>query len=84
MRDGSPITHAGQFKQPVLMFHGTDDRNVAFDESRRMQAALKAAGAQSELVTYEDRDHQLDDSAVRADMLRKSDEFLRHALGMSP
>ncbi len=84
MREGSPITHAAQFKQPVLMFHGTQDRNVSYDESRHMQAALKAAGAQSELVTYEDRDHQLDDSAVRTDMLRKSDAFLRHAFGMSP
>ncbi|HEY6455921.1 MAG TPA: S9 family peptidase [Steroidobacteraceae bacterium] len=84
MRDGSPLTHARQFKQPVLMFHGTLDRNVSFDESRRMQAALKAAGAQSELVTYEDRDHQLDDSGVRTDMLRKSDAFLRHAFGMGP
>ena len=84
MRAGSPITHVAQFQQPVLMFHGTNDRNVGFEESRRMQAALKAAGAQSELVSYEDRDHQLDDSGVRADMLRKSDAFLRHAFGMSP
>jgi dipeptidyl aminopeptidase/acylaminoacyl peptidase len=84
MRDGSPITHAGQFKQPVLIFHGTNDRNVSYEESRHMQAALKSAGVQSTLVTYEDRDHQLDDSADRADMLRKSDAFLRHAFGMSP
>ncbi len=84
MREGSPITHAAQFKQPVLMFHGTQDRNVSYDESRHMQAVLKSAGVQSELVTYEDRDHQLDDSAVRTDMLRKSDAFLRHAFGMSP
>jgi dipeptidyl aminopeptidase/acylaminoacyl peptidase len=83
MRDGSPINHADKFKQPVLLFHGTTDRNVAVDESRKMADALKAAGAHVQLVTFEDRDHQLDDSAVRTDLLRQSDAFLRNAFGMS-
>ena len=34
------------------------------------------------LVTFEDLDHQLDDSAAKADMLRRSDAFLRKAFGM--
>jgi dipeptidyl aminopeptidase/acylaminoacyl peptidase len=83
MHDGSPINHIDKFKQPVLLFHGTFDRNVSVEESRRMAYALKAAGVQCDLVTYEDHDHSLDDSDVRADMLRKSDAFLRHAFGMS-
>jgi dienelactone hydrolase len=80
----SPISHADKFKQPVMLFHGTFDRNVAADESTKLAAALKAAGAQCDVVTYEDDDHALEDSEVRADMLRKSDAFLRHAFGMSP
>jgi dipeptidyl aminopeptidase/acylaminoacyl peptidase len=84
MRDGSPISHVAQFKQPVLIFHGTTDRNVSVEESKHMDAALKAAGAKSQLVIFEDRDHQLEDSAVRADMLRQSDAFLRRSFGMSP
>jgi len=47
-----------------------------------MDARLKAAGAQSTLVTWDDLDHQLDDSAARAEMLRRSDAFLRKAFGM--
>jgi dipeptidyl aminopeptidase/acylaminoacyl peptidase len=84
VREGSPITHASQFKQPVLIFHGTSDREVAIVESIRMTDALKAAGVQSELVTYPDLDDQLEDSAARTDMLRRSDAFLRHAFGISP
>ena len=83
MREGSPIMHADKFRQPVLIFHGTTDRNVSVQQSRRMEQALKAAGAQCELVIYPDRDHQLEDAEVRADMLRRSDAFLRHAFGMS-
>ena len=35
-----------------------------------------------ELVTWQDLDHYLEDSAARAEMLRKSDAFLRQALGL--
>ncbi len=80
----SPLSHVDKFKQPVMLFHGTFDRHVAVDESTRLAAALKGAGAPCDVVTYEDDDHALEDSAVRADMLRKSDAFLRHAFGMSP
>jgi len=84
MRDGSPINHVDKFKQPVLLFHGTLDRNVSVEESRHMAEALKGAGAKCDLVTYEDHDHNLEDSEVRADLLRKSDAFLRQAFGMTP
>ena len=84
MTEGSPVNHANKFKQPVLIFHGTADRNVNVDESRRMADALKSAHMSCELVTFEDRDHQLEDSEVRTAMLRRSDAFLRKAFGMSP
>ncbi|MEJ0007820.1 MAG: alpha/beta fold hydrolase [Steroidobacteraceae bacterium] len=83
MHDGSPIAHAAQFKQPVMFFHGTSDINVSVEQSKNMNAALKAAGAHSDLVIFEDHDHQLEDSIVRIDMLRQSDAFLRRSLGMS-
>ncbi len=82
VREGSPAQHADRFRAPVLMFHGVMDRNVSIDQSKLMDARLKAAGAQSTLVTWDDLDHQLDDSAARAEMLRTSDAFLRKAFGM--
>jgi dipeptidyl aminopeptidase/acylaminoacyl peptidase len=47
-----------------------------------MADRLAAASVPHELVTWPDLDHQLDDSAARAEMLRKSDSFLRHALSL--
>ena len=82
VREGSPAQRADRIKVPVLLFHGTMDRNVNINQSRLMESRLKAAGKEVTLVTFEDLDHQLDDSAAKADMLRRSDAFLRKAFGM--
>jgi dipeptidyl aminopeptidase/acylaminoacyl peptidase len=82
LRDGSPLQNAARIKVPVLLFHGTLDRNVGYHESERMAAALTAAHDRCELVTFDDLDHQLEDSEVRAQMLKKSDAFLRETMGL--
>ncbi len=81
-REGSPAEHADRIKAPVLLFHGTMDRNVSIEQSQRMDSALKSAGGKSTLVTWEGLDHQLDDSKARAELLSRSDAFLRAAFGM--
>ena len=82
MHEGSPIEHADKIKGPVLLFHGGHDANVSIEQSKSMAARLKAAGASSELITWGDLDHHLDDSTARMQLLRKSDEFLRTSLEM--
>jgi len=82
VREGSPARRADRFRAPVLLFHGTKDRNVSFEQSQRMESALKSAGARVTLVTFDGLDHQLEDSDVRAQMLSRSDKFLREAFGM--
>lgn len=82
VHEGSPVEHVDRFKAPVLMFHGAMDFNVGIEESRNMAGRLKSAGHDCELVTWEKLDHQLDDSEARTQMLRKSDAFLRKALGL--
>jgi dipeptidyl aminopeptidase/acylaminoacyl peptidase len=82
IQQGSPAQNASKIKVPVLMFHGTYDRNVRVNQSRKMASALKAAGARAELVTYDKLDHYLDDAGARTDMLSKSDAFLKQALGL--
>lgn len=80
--EGSPARHAEAFKAPVLLFHGDKDISVGVEQSRRMDARLREAGKTSELVVYPNLEHNLQDSAARADLLRKSGEFLRRNLGM--
>jgi dipeptidyl aminopeptidase/acylaminoacyl peptidase len=82
MHEGSPAEHADRFRVPVLLFHGEMDRNVSVEESRLMATRLKRAAVSCELMTWPDLDHSLDDSSARAQMLSRSDSFLRAAFGM--
>lgn len=79
-RQGSPAQNAAAIQAPVLLFHGELDRNVGVTQSRVMRERLAEAGKRVELVVFPGLDHYLDDSSVRADMLRRSDAFLRSAL----
>ncbi|HYW17252.1 MAG TPA: S9 family peptidase [Allosphingosinicella sp.] len=80
LREGSPAQNADRIKAPVLLFHGDKDRNVDVRHARLMHDRLKGAGGRSELVVFEGLDHQLRDGDARAQMLRRSDAFLRTAL----
>jgi len=81
LREGSPLQNADKIKVPVLLFHAAMDRNVSIEESKSMAKRMKEVGARCELVTWDNLDHQLDDSDARALMLRKSETFLRQAFG---
>jgi dipeptidyl aminopeptidase/acylaminoacyl peptidase len=82
LREGSPALNAARINVPVLLIHGDYDRNVNVAHSRRMEDRLRDAGKNVQLVVYPRLDHSLEDSQARADMLRKSDQFLRAALKM--
>jgi dipeptidyl aminopeptidase/acylaminoacyl peptidase len=74
--EGSPANHADRFRAPVLLFHGTEDMNVGFHQSRLMRDRLEAAGADVRLVEYQGFDHYLDHGQVRGNMLLTIDTFL--------
>lgn len=79
--EGSPLRHAAEIRAPVLLIHGTMDSNVRYAESQKMDAALKAAGRKSELLTFAGLDHQLNDSDARAEMLTRIGELLDSTIG---
>ncbi|MBN8816067.1 MAG: S9 family peptidase [Sphingomonas sp.] len=82
--EGSPARNAEKIKAPVLLFHGDRDQNVGIGESRLMAGKLKSLGGKVELVEFNGLDHQLADSAARAQLLAKADAFLRASMGMQP
>ena len=80
IRAGSPAQNAGSIVAPVLMFHGARDLNVDIGQSRLMRDRLRAAGKEVDLIEFETLEHDLGDSAVRAQVLARSDVFLSETL----
>ncbi len=83
IKAGSPAQHAAKFTAPVLMFHPSYDMNVDIRQSQVMENRLKGAGKRVELITYPKLEHSIRDSSARADLLRRSEAFLRANLGMN-
>jgi dipeptidyl aminopeptidase/acylaminoacyl peptidase len=79
--EGSPAKNAERIQVPVFLFQGDKDLNVEITQSQAMDSALKSAGKPHQLVVYPGLDHQLDDSAARADMLSKSARWFEAAIG---
>lgn len=83
LEEGSPALYAQSFKAPVLLFHGEVDRVASVENSRRMAKALKAAGRDVEFVEFKGLDQDIVDSDARAQMLERTDRFLRRAMHMN-
>lgn len=83
VREGSPARNADKIKVPVLLFHGTADRNVLVEQSRAMDKSLEAARVPHRLVIFEGLDHALEDSGARTQMLRDSEDFLRKSFAVT-
>lgn len=50
-RDASPIAFVDRHSAPFLIFHGTADTLVPFEQSERMRSALAKAGVEARLIT---------------------------------
>jgi len=78
---GSPLRHVDMIQAPVLLAHGNLDQNVRFWHSEKMEAALKGAGKDVEFLRFDGLDHQLRDSAVRAELLTHVAQLLDRTIG---
>jgi dipeptidyl aminopeptidase/acylaminoacyl peptidase len=81
VQQGSPLRNAAAITAPVLLVHGKMDANVFYSQSQKMDSALRGAGKQSELISFEGLDHQLEDSTARTQMLTRIGELLERTIG---
>lgn len=53
----SPMAHVHNWKDPVLLIHGDDDRNVLFSESVELAEVLRKQGVEVEQLVFPDEVH---------------------------
>jgi dipeptidyl aminopeptidase/acylaminoacyl peptidase len=55
--DSSPIASVDQWKSPVLLMHGDDDRNVAFEQTVNLVQRLRGQNVELEEIIFPDEIH---------------------------
>jgi carboxymethylenebutenolidase len=85
-RDGSPgpAQRAGEIDAPILALQAGADQNITAEHNAALEEALKAAGVEYELVTYDGAPHSFFDrkqeefADASADAWRRTLEFIEH------
>lgn len=80
LRQRSPLNFADQINIPVLLGHGTDDRSVNIQHSRKMNQALEKSGKDVTYLEFEDGDHYLSNEVHRLQFFKAMDSFLQSNL----
>jgi dienelactone hydrolase len=80
----SPENFAENFKAPVLLIHGVEDKRVPFKQSEQMNKALKKAKKTVTLVELKGEDHHLSNSETRLQTLEEMVKFVNMHIGTKP
>ena len=72
----SPISRAAEIAGPVLLFHGRQDLRVPVSHATTLAESLRRAGADCELITYEDEGHRFTRPQNLSDMRARTISFL--------
>ena len=81
----SPVSHVSGAAPPILLLHGEADRFIPFVHSVRLHTALVEAGAEAEILLYEDADHMwLGSTEAASQALDRTTDFLRRHLAARP
>ena len=77
----SPAHHIRAGAPPAIIFHGTADTTVPFENVERFRAEMRKHGSACEVVPYEGKAHGFfnysRDKEMFADTMRRAEQFLR-------
>ena len=76
----SAISAIDKWKSPVLLFHGDDDRNVAFQQTTGLVQLLRARNVEYELIVFPDDVHDWLLHSRWIYTFERMDEFLKKYL----
>lgn len=77
----SPRLLASRIEVPVVLVHGTHDRQAAFDHSVWMADALKEHGKRHQFIKLDRGDHQLSHLPYRRQVFELLESFLLDSVG---
>ncbi len=78
----SPLTHAAELRDPLLIVHGTTDNNVHPQNTYNLIARWISASVRFELALYPNQRHSLQtfETAAQQDFFRRLTDFFDHYL----
>jgi dipeptidyl aminopeptidase/acylaminoacyl peptidase len=74
-RESAPIYHMDKLTRPLLVLHGTNDRNVQFRDSMRLWDVLLKLGKPFEMGVYPGEIHFFRRAHILRDAWRRAEEF---------
>jgi len=78
--ESSPMASVKQWRSPVLLIHGDDDRNVPFSETVTLVEALRKQGVEFEQLIFPDEVHDFLTHSRWLDAYHAAVDFLRRHL----
>src|SRR5207248_3109873 len=79
--ESSPIAYVKDWRSPVLLIQGDDDRNVQFSQTVDLAAALRPLGVEVEQLVFPDEVHDFLTHAHWLAAYHAAAEFLERRLG---
>lgn len=76
MKEISPYRRAREISRPVLLVHGSRDRNVPLRQFERMKRASEKAGVRPTTLIVHGEGHSFSEKRYKIQWLRALDEFL--------
>lgn len=76
-RERSPMFHAEKIKDPLAIFHGTDDRAVPINQSQAIVERLRSAGVPHLFHVYEGEGHGFKNPESLLDLYPRIERFLK-------